>query len=152
MPIITHHMSNTRVYRIWAGMKSRCLIPTDTNYSRYGGRGITVCDRWLTFEHFYEDMGDCPEGLTLDRIETADGYCPDNCRWATYSTQGANRDPYRICRDGKYIYKRGNRWLVSIRLARGRQFNRNCATYDDAVALRDETLYERQFHVALGLI
>jgi hypothetical protein len=90
--ITTHGMSKTRTYRIWAGMKSRCLNPNEEAYERYGGRGITVCDRWLnSFENFLEDMGEAPEGLTIERKNGAQGYSPDNCRWATYQEQGENK-------------------------------------------------------------
>jgi hypothetical protein len=78
-------------YRSWDGMKQRCLNPKATGYARYGGAGITVCDRWLDFANFLEDMGARPDGTTLDRIDSARGYEPGNCRWATRSEQNKNR-------------------------------------------------------------
>ena len=93
----THGMSNTRVYRIWRSMKNRCLLKTDPFYYRYGGRGITVCDEWMTFEGFYADMGDPPtEAHTLDRRLTNGNYDKSNCRWATQKEQQNNRSSNRL--------------------------------------------------------
>lgn len=89
--ITTHGMSGSASHKAWKSMMGRCYSPKNTSYARYGGRGITVCDRWRTFEKFYEDMGTPPSGLTLDREDNAAGYSPDNCRWATKKTQGRNK-------------------------------------------------------------
>lgn len=77
----------------WGAMVSRCTNPRDVNYHRYGGRGITICKRWLdSFENFLEDMGERPPGKTLDRYPNNDGnYERGNCRWATPKEQAANR-------------------------------------------------------------
>jgi hypothetical protein len=79
------------VYTVWVNMKSRCTNPNNPRYNRYGGRGITICKRWEKFQNFYEDMGDVPEGRTLDRINNDGNYEPSNCRWATWATQYLNR-------------------------------------------------------------
>jgi hypothetical protein len=86
-----HGMKHTAVWRAWASMKSRCLSPTHHAYKNYGGRGIGICEEWKnSFEAFYRDMGDCPKGLSLDRIDNSKGYEPGNCRWATRKQQLRN--------------------------------------------------------------
>jgi hypothetical protein len=71
-------------------MRRRCQDRNATAYANYGGRGITVCDRWQTFENFAADMGPMPEGFTLDRIDGNGNYEPANCRWASYTQQARN--------------------------------------------------------------
>lgn len=87
----THGLSGTPAHRSWECMKQRCFNPKRERYSRYGARGITVCERWLTFENFLADMGERPENTTLDRINPDGNYEPGNCRWATQHTQDRNR-------------------------------------------------------------
>lgn len=90
-PAATHGGSKTGAYQTWAAMKRRCLDPDCKDYPQYGGRGIKVCERWLkSFANFLEDMGNRPEGMTLDRLNSNGDYCKDNCRWATRLTQGNN--------------------------------------------------------------
>lgn len=93
----------SREYQAWVDMKDRCGRPTNKNYKYYGGRGITVCDRWKDdFVTFYLDMGRCPSGLTLERINNDKGYTPKNCKWATLSDQAKNRRPRRRNAIGQY--------------------------------------------------
>lgn len=92
-------ISKTRIYSIWSGMKERCLRPSHMHFSRYGGRGITICSEWLnsfhTFKKWAESNG-YHEKLTLDRIDNNSGYSPENCRWATYKQQANNSRRNRI--------------------------------------------------------
>lgn len=96
---------STPTYGTWRAMLHRCLNPKHSAYERYGGAGVTVCPQWSDsqsgFETFLRDMGERPEGATLDRIKNHLGYEPDNCRWATSKQQYENK---RVVRDtaGKF--------------------------------------------------
>ncbi len=80
--MITHGMSKKNIYRRWADMKSRCFNENNKKYKHYGGRGITVCESWMEFENFYNDMGDVPrDKCELDRKDNNMGYSKSNCRW-----------------------------------------------------------------------
>lgn len=104
-----------KAYRTWSGMMQRCFNPKSDRWERYAARAITVCHRWRVFENFYADMGDPPEGKSLDRINNAAGYGPTNCRWATASEQlknraswakdNANRPGYVLSKNGRWYKK-----------------------------------------------
>ncbi len=95
-PRITHGMSHTKEHQAWNSMKLRCHDPGNSNYPRYGARGIRVCKRWReSFENFFADMGKCPDPkMSLDRIDNDGNYEPNNCRWATFSQQQFNKRLY----------------------------------------------------------
>lgn len=88
----------TREYHLWRSMKSRCYVKSSSGFRHYGARGVTVCQRWLeSFPAFLEDMGRCPQGWTLDRIDANGNYEPSNCRWAAWETQYSNKRKVLRC-------------------------------------------------------
>ena len=93
-----HGITGMSEYKTWWGMIGRCTNPDDPAFKSYGGRGITVCNSWKQFINFFADMGNRPEGLTLERVNNDGGYSPDNCKWATWSEQNNNR---RLRKDNK---------------------------------------------------
>lgn len=119
-----HGLHNTRLHKIWDGMKMRCYNPNHEAYFRYGGRGIFICDEWLNddngFQNFYNwaMLNDYSNTLTLDRINNNKGYSPDNCKWSTNSEQQHNRNDNVIITNGnktQYI----DEWMKETGLSRG---------------------------------
>ena len=90
-PRTTHGQRSASEYHRWVAMKQRCLNKNDSEYARYGGRGISIAPEFMTFEGFIAYMGPCPEGLSLDRIDNEGNYEPGNVRWASYTTQARNQ-------------------------------------------------------------
>lgn len=101
-----HGMCRSVEYNTWRGMLERCNNPKNIAYQRYGGRNITVCDRWYKFENFFEDMGFRPKELTIERRDNEEGYSKTNCYWANKTVQSRNR---RISKTNK-TGVRGVRW------------------------------------------
>lgn len=94
MPNVHGHVSRvhtSRTYNTWRTMTQRCTNPKATKFENYGGRGITVCERWRVFNNFLADMGERPLDRSLDRIDSDGNYEPGNCRWATHVEQNRNR-------------------------------------------------------------
>ena len=108
---LTHGHAKTghrsREYFTWGQMIQRCHNPKDGQYHNYGARGITVCERWRKFENFFEDMGKCPPGMSINRKDNDGDYEPENCHWATLEEQSNNR------RTNRWITYNGERKTVA---------------------------------------
>lgn len=111
-----------RAYSTWAGMKARCSNPNEPGFRHYGGRGIAVCERWQEFEGFYADMGEPPDGYSLERIDNEKGYSPENCKWATRTEQNNNtRVNVRITALGQTLT--ATQWARRLGVPAGTIFN-----------------------------
>lgn len=91
-----HSGKETGAYTSWRGMNDRCSNPNNKMWDRYGGRGVTVCEQWQKFEKFLEDMGDRPDGHTIERIDSDKGYEPGNCKWVPRARQNCNKKGNRM--------------------------------------------------------
>lgn len=90
-PARSHGRSTSPMYRAWTSMKQRCINKNSKMHYNYGARGIGICERWLRFENFLEDMNERPAGMEIDRIDSNLGYYKDNCRWVKPNTNRVNR-------------------------------------------------------------
>lgn len=129
---VTHGMSSTNFYSVWAQMVYRCTNPTAPNWEYYGGRGIGVCADWLNFENFYRDMYPTyQEGLSIDRVDNDSGYCKENCRWTTRDIQTRN------------MRKRKSNTLSTYRNV---SYDRRCSKYVARVLCPDGTTKYLGYH------
>lgn len=136
-----HGKYESRVYRARFDMLSRVYDSRHPGYEDYGGRGIKVCEKWIdSFENFYADMGDCPEGMSLDRIDVDGDYTPENCRWASNGLQGFNkrrRVDNTSGRTGVTYNTENKRWVAQIGFERKVIPLGSCSTFEGAVKLRE---------------
>lgn len=147
----SHGMREAREYRIWGNMKSRCTNPNTDYYYLYGGRGITVCERWAnSFINFYNDMGRCPDPTySIDRKDVNGNYTPVNCVWASPQDQALN---HRLQTNNKsgyrgIVFNKGkNSWRVTLRdkSVGLRKYIGSYKTAEEAAYVRDQVMM--QYH------
>ena len=154
-----------KLYRCWASMRLRCNCPTHPNYHRYGGRGISVCERWNSFDLFVEDMGPKPSPThSIERVDNDGGYCPSNCVWATSQEQNKNKSQISflgylrknmkplqyICR----VARKAKPWRLHLQLKSRNEegpYVRYFATLEQALDARADLLMERyMYHTLLN--
>ena len=142
-----HGLTNHELYKIWEAMRSRCNNPKNPQYKNYGGRGITICKRWDNFALFLKDMGERPEGMSIDRINNNKGYSPKNCHWATSQQQRWNmrldkRNSSGVT--GVSWHKLTGKWRATIHVG-GKQYGLGLySTVKEAAMARIEA--ERKYH------
>lgn len=135
----THGMSGSQMYKAWAAMKDRCQNKNNTHYSDYGGRGISVCERWSeSFQAFADDMGQRPAGMTIERIDNNAGYCKENCKWATRKEQQNNRRANRMVEINGET-RTFAQWCEHYRIRRSTASKRIDNGYSDVVAITTPT-------------
>lgn len=134
-------MNGTKLHSTWMAMRSRCNNPNDIAYKYYGGKGVKVCERWNTFEYFWEDMkDDFVDGLELDRIDVNGDYCKENCRWATHELQVINRGIQcnnTSGRTGVRMPKNMDKWVATIQFRREVVHLGSFSSFEEAVKARE---------------
>jgi len=121
----THGLSSNKIYHVWSNMKQRCYNPNFPGYKHYGGRRIIICDRWKnSFENFYNDMSKgYADNLQIERIDNDGNYCPENCRWATYTEQSFNKRSTKIIRLNS-ISRPLKKWLEHFGISNSTYYGR----------------------------
>ena len=151
-----HGRRYTPEYTVWHSMKDRCYRRGNRRYNDYGGRGITVCERWLnSFQAFFEDMSERPSPEhSLERRDNDSHYCPENCYWATRIEQCANRRPRRVrprtSSPLRYLLEVGSGYQLRIQLRRGYRYSHTFKTLDEALEARADCEMEREMFYLLG--
>jgi hypothetical protein len=106
-----HNKSKSKIYKCWMAIKQRCLNPNCKVFKNYGARNIKICARWMDFRNFYQDMGDIPNDMEIDRIDNDGNYEPGNCRWASHAENSRNRSCVKLsmgkANDIRRVYKAG---------------------------------------------
>jgi hypothetical protein len=126
-------------YNTWRAMMRRCYKSQDKDYPRYGGAGITVCDRWHNYVNFAADMGEPTGQETLDRIDPYGNYTRENCRWASLPTQARNVRVRKTTKSGiTGVHKRGNKWMAEITVNNKKYYSKCFSTLEEAAAARKE--------------
>lgn len=141
-----HGKSNTSTYSVWKGMNHRCFDSNHPAYKHYGGRGITVCERWAnSFENFLADMGERPTNSEIDRTDNQQGYSPDNCKWVSVSENRFNQRKRKDNTSGKTGVrwkKTIKKWVVEI-AKNGKLYHLgNFENLDDAIQRRKQAELE----------
>jgi len=153
----THGKSNARIYKIWAGMKSRCHNKNCQGYAEYGEKGISVCDEWksnfINF-HIWAMNNGYNKELSIDRIDNDKGYSPDNCRWATTSKQSLNRGVRKDNTSGfrgVNLNKPMRKWAARVSINKAEKHLGYFDTPEDAAEARDSYIRKNRLDNRLSL-
>jgi hypothetical protein len=137
--ITKHGGWNKSSYNTWRAMIRRCAVPTDKDYPRYGGKGVSVCARWLEYTNFVADMGEPVGDETLDRVDTYGNYSPENCRWAGVQTQNRNTRLRVNSTTGHIgVSAVGKKFMAKITANKKSYYSSLCSTVEEAAAARKE--------------
>lgn len=142
--ITKHGGWQNRSYNTWRAMVRRCRKKHDKDYPRYGGAGIKVDPRWLTYENFVADMGEPPDSHTLDRIDPYGNYTKENCRWASLTTQARN---IRDTNGPRGVRLRGKKWYAEVTVSRKKIYSKGCDTKEQALIERERLKQRYWGHV-----